>query len=94
MKDFLINLCLVGLFVFLLNTTLNDFHVEKELFENNKMQFEEKISNNQATDSNVGMIVDYEDNGFSILIKEISAFCIKTIETIVLIISNFISMLL
>lgn len=94
MKDLLIDLCLVGLFLFLVNATLNDYQIEKSIFNNNIAEFEETVANQQTIHSKEGMIVDYEDNTFSLWIKDISSFCIKTIEIIVLIISNFISMLL
>ena len=94
MKDLLIDLCLVGLFLFLVNATLNDYQIEKTIFQNNMTKFEETIDNQEPIDSSVGMIVDYEDNAFSLFVKGISSFCIETIKIIVLIISNFISMLL
>ena len=91
MKNFLIDLCLVGMLIF--NGLFNDYGIQKEVFNQNLEQFEETIENNQIISSDYGAVSDNEENTLSLVVKEISDGCIKVIETFVLIISNIISSL-
>lgn len=93
MKNFLIDLCLVGMLIFMINGLFNDYGVQKEVFNQNLEQFEETIENNQIISSDYGAVSDNEENTLSLVVKEISDGCIKVIETFVLIISNIISSL-
>lgn len=93
MKNFLIDLCLVGMLIFMINGLFNDYGIQKEVFNQNLEQFEETIENNQIISSDYGAVSDNEENTLSLVVKEISDGCIKVIETFVLIISNVISSL-
>ncbi len=93
MKNFLIDLCLVGMLIFMINGLFNDYGIQKEVFNQNLEQFEETIENNQIISSDYGTVSDNEENTLSLVVKEISDGCIKVIETFVLIISNIISSL-
>ena len=93
MKNFLIDLCLVGMLIFMINGLFNDYGIQKEVFNQNLEQFEETIENNQINSSDYGAVSDNEENTLSLVVKEISDGCIKVIETFVLIISNIISSL-
>lgn len=94
MKNFLIDLCLVGLLLFLINGLFGDYGIEKAIFEQNIARFEEEISNQQPVISDYGTTNDNDENALSLVVKQISDLCIKIIETLVLIISNIISTLL
>lgn len=93
MKNFLIDLCLVGMLIFMINGLFNDYGIQKEVFNQNLEQFEETVENNQIISSDYGAVSDNEENTLSLVVKEISDGCIKVIETFVLIISNIISSL-
>ena len=93
MKNFLIDLCLVGMLIFMINGLFNDYGIQKEVFNQNLEQFEESSQNNQIISSDYGAVSDNEENTLSLVVKEISDGCIKVIETFVLIISNIISSL-
>lgn len=93
MKNFLIDLCLVGMLIFMINGLFNDYGIQKEVFNQNLEQFEETIENNQIISSDYGAVSDNEENTLSLVVKEISDGCIKVIETFILIISNIISSL-
>ena len=93
MKNFLIDLCLVGKLIFMINGLFNYYVIQKEVFNQNLEQFEETIENNQIISSDYGAVSDNEENTLSLVVKEISDGCIKVIETFVLIISNIISSL-
>ena len=90
MKNFLIDLCLVGMLIFMINGLFNDYGIQKEVFNQNLEQFEETIENNQIISSDYGAVSDNEENTLSLVVKEISDGCIKVIETFV---SNIISSL-
>lgn len=93
MKNFLIDACLVGLFVFLINGLFNDYNIQNVMFEREINQFEEDVQNDEVINYNYGVTSDDSENLLSLVIKGISDFCISIIETIILLISNFISML-
>ena len=90
MKNFLIDLCLVGMLLFMINGLFGDFSVKKAMFEQNIEQFEEQ----QPITTDYGTTNDNDENTLSLVVKKISDGCIKVIETLVLIISNIISTLL
>lgn len=94
MKSFLIDLCLVGLLLFLINGLFGDYGIQKAMFEQNIVQFEEEIKKHQPITTDYGTTNDNEENTLSLVVKKISDICIKIIETLVLIISNIISTLL
>ena len=94
MKNFLIDLCLVGLLLFMINGVLGNFGIQKAMFEQNIEQFEEDIKEKQMVVTDYGITNDNDENALSLVIKQISNVCIKVIEILVLIISNIISTLL
>ena len=94
MKNFLIDLCLVGMLLFMINGLFCDFSVKKAMFEQNIEQFEEDIKEQRTITTDYGTTNDNDENALSLVVKKISDGCIKVIETLVLIISNIISTLL
>ena len=94
MKNFLIDLCLVGMLLFMINGLFGDLIVKKAMFEQNIEQFEEDIKEQQPITTDYGTTNDNDENALSLVVKKISDGCIKVIETLVLIISNIISTLL
>ena len=94
MKNFLIDLCLVGMLLFMINGLFGDFSVKNAMFEQNIEQFEEDIKEQQPITTDYGTTNDNDENTLSLVVKKISDGCIKVIETLVLIISNIISTLL
>lgn len=94
MKNFLIDLCLVGLLLFMINGLFGDYGVQKAVFNQNIEQFEEDVKEEKLITSDYGTTDDGEENTLSLVVKQISDVCIKIIETLVLIISNIISTLL
>lgn len=94
MKNFLIDLCLVGLLLFMINGLFGDYGIQKAVFNQNIEQFEETVKEEKLITSEYGTTDDGEENTLSLVVKQISDVCIKIIETLVLIISNIISTLL
>lgn len=94
MKNFLIDLCLVGLLLFMINGLFGNHNIQKSVFDQNMLQFEEDIKEQNIITSDYGTTNDNEENALSLVVRQISAVCIKVIETLVLIISNIISTLL
>ena len=94
MKNFLIDLCLVGLFLFMINGLFGDYGIQKAVFDKNITQFEEDVKEQKPITTDYGTTNDNEENTLSLVVKQISEVCIKVIETLVLIISNIISTLL
>ena len=45
MKNFLIDLCLVGLLLFMINGLFGDYGIQKAVFDKNITQFEEDVKN-------------------------------------------------
>lgn len=94
MKDILVDLCLVGLLLFFINSIFNNNHIQNEIFNQNITSFEEDVENEKVVDYQQGIYDHQEDNYISKCLKIVSDGCIKFIQIIMLIISNFISKLL
>ncbi|MGN1182456.1 MAG: hypothetical protein ACI4SR_05555 [Faecalibacillus sp.] len=94
MKDILIDMCLVGLLLFFMNSFFNDNHIQEEIFNQNISLFEQDVENEQVIDYDEGIYDNQEDNEISQFFKVLSDWCIQLIQTFILIISNFISKLL
>lgn len=94
MKDILIDMCLVGLLLFFMNSFFNDNHIQEEIFNQNISLFEQDVENEQVIDYEEGIYDNQEDNEISQFFKVLSDWCIQLIQTFILIISNFISKLL
>lgn len=94
MKNFLIDLCLVLLLMCTIALFFDDYHVSNVMFERSIDEFEEKVSNSTPIEQQYIALQDTSDNHVSLFLKKISDVCIKVIEFIVMIFSNFVSMIL
>lgn len=94
MKDILVDLCLVGLLLFFINSFLNNNYIQKEIFEQNISLFENDVKEEKVIDYDEGIYDSQEDNELSQGMKVVSDWCIQFIQTFILIISHFISTLL
>ena len=94
MKELLIDFTMVGLLLFCLNGLLNNHYVQNELVSKNIITFEENIKKQKEIKTNEGLYDNQKDNTLSLIVKKISEICIQIIQTIVLLISQFISNIL
>ena len=94
MKELLINFTMVGLLLFCLNGLFNNHYVQNELVSKNIITFEENIKKQKEIKTNEGLYDNQKDNTLSLIVKKISEICIQIIQTIVLLISQFISNIL
>lgn len=94
MKDILVDLCLVGLLLFFINSFLNNNYIQKEIFEQNISLFENDVKEEKVINYDEGIYDSQEDNELSQGMKVVSDWCIQFIQTFILIISHFISTLL
>lgn len=94
MKELLIDLTMVGLLLFCMNSFLNNHSIQNELVSKNIISFEEKIKEQKEIKSDEGSYDNQKENHLSLLVKKISEICIQIIQTIVLLISQFISNIL
>lgn len=92
MKQYLIDLCLVVILICVMNIFFGDYNVSQTLFERSIDQFEETVSTNQEVNQSYVTIQDTSDNHVSTFFETISQYCVKIIEFIVLVFSNFVSM--
>ncbi|BFK72102.1 hypothetical protein DXD88_02320 [Coprobacillus sp. TM10-10] len=94
MKELLIDFTMVGLLLFCLNGLFNNHYVQNELVSKNIITFEENIKKQKEIKTNEGLYDNQKDNTLSLIVKKISEICIQIIQTIVLLISQFISNIL
>ena len=94
MKELLIDFTMVGLLLFCLNGLFNNHYVQNELVSKNIIAFEENIKKQKEIKTNEGIYDNQKDNTLSLIVKKISQICIQIIQTIVLLISQFISNIL
>ena len=94
MKELLIDFAMVGLLLFCLNGLFNNHYVQNELVSKNIITFEENIKKQKEIKTNEGLYDNQKDNTLSLIVKKISEICIQIIQTIVLLISQFISNIL
>ena len=94
MKELLIDFTMVGLLLFCLNGLFNKHYVQNELVSKNIITFEENIKKQKEIKTNEGLYDNQIDNTLSLIVKKISEICIQIIQTIVLLISQFISNIL
>ena len=94
MKELLIDFTMVGLLLFCLNGLFNNHYVQNELVSKNIITFEENIKKQKEIKTNEGLYDNQKDNTLSLMVKKISEICIQIIQTIVLLISQFISNIL
>ena len=94
MKELLIDFTMVGLLLFCLNGLFNNHYVQNELVSKNIITFEENIKKQKEIKTNEGLYDNQKDNTLSLIVKKISEICIQIIQTIVLLISQFLSNIL
>lgn len=94
MKQFLTDLCLVLLLICVISLFFGDYNVSKTMFQRNIDDFEEKLSTGQEIKNDYVTLQDNSDNQVSSFLKAVSDGCVQVIQYIVLIFSNFISMIL
>lgn len=94
MKHFLSDLCLVLLLICVIQIFFDDYQVSQTLFQRSIDDFEETIASEEAITTPYVTLQDTSDNHVSSFFKGISDICVHIIEYIVLIFSNFISMIL
>ena len=94
MKELLIDFTMVGLLLFCLNGLFNNHYVQNELVSKNIITFVETIKKQKEIKTNEGLYDNQKDNTLSLIVKKISEICIQIIQTIVLLISQFISNIL
>lgn len=94
MKQFWTDLCLVLLLICVISLFFGDYNVSQTMFQRSIDDFEETVSSGQQTQKEYVTLQDSSDNHVSTFLKTLSDGCIKVIQFIVLIFSNFVSMIL
>lgn len=94
MKQFLNDLCLVLLLICVTSLLFGDYNVSKTMFERSIDEFEESVSTKQESQKQYITIQDTKDNHVSSFMKVMSDGCVAIIEFVVLVFSNFVSMIL
>lgn len=94
MKHFFIDFILVLFLICVVNIFFGDYNVSQTMFERSIDQFEENVSLNNETKDSYVTIQDSSDNNVSTFFKGISNGCVKIIEFIVLVFSDFVSMIM
>jgi len=92
MKQYFIDLCLVIILVCVINIFFGHYNVSQTLFDRSINQFEETVTTHQEINQSYITIQDTSDNQVSTFFETISQYCVKIIEFIVLVFSNFVSM--
>ena len=94
MKELIIDLTMVGLLLFGMNGLLNNHYIQNEMVSKNIVAFEQNVQKQKEVNSDEGLHDNQKDNTLSLIVKKISQICIQIIQTIVLLISQFISNIL
>lgn len=94
MKNFLLDLCLVLLLMCVIALFFDDYNVSQTMFERSIDDFENTVDASKEINQNYVTLQDNKDNQVSLFMKKVSDKCIVVIEFIVMIFSNFISMIL
>ena len=68
--------------------------IQYELVSKNITSFEQNVQKQKEVNSDEGFYDNQKDNTLSLIVKKISQICIQIIQTIVLLISQFISNIL
>ena len=87
MKELLIDFTMVGLLLFCMNGLLNNHYIQNEMVSKNIVAFEQNVQKQKEVNSDEGLYDNQKDNTLSLIVKKIS-------QTIVLLISQFISNIL
>ena len=94
MKQFVYDFCLVLLLICAMSLLFGDNQVSQTLFQRSIDEFEESVSTHQEPKNQYVTIQDTSDNHVSSFMKVMSDGCVKVIEFVVLVFSNFVSMIL
>ena len=94
MKELLIDFTMVDLLLFCVNGLLNNHYIQNEMVSKNIVAFEQNVQKQKEVNSDEGLYDNQKDNTLSLIVKKISQICIQIIQTIVLLISQFISNIL
>ena len=94
MKELIIDLTMVGLLLFGMNGLFNNHYIQNEMVSKNIVAFEQNVQKQKEVNSDEGLYDNQKDNTLSLIVKKISRICIQIIQTIVLLISQFISNIL
>ena len=71
-----------------------DDYIQNEMVSKNIVAFEQNVQKQKEVNSDEGLYDNQKDNTLSLIVKKISQICIQIIQTIVLLISQFISNIL
>lgn len=93
MKQYFTDLCLVLLLICVIGLFFDDYSVSKEMFQRSIDNFEQQVETGEQVSQQV-VLQDTRDNHVSAFLKTISEGCIQIIQFIVVIFSDFISMIL
>jgi len=93
MKNFLMDLCLVLLFICVIGLFFDDYQISKTMFQRSIDEFEQQVELEKPIESQYVTLQDTKDNSVSHVLKIISDGCVEVISFIVLFFSNFISMI-
>lgn len=93
MKQFFMDLCLVLLLICVIGLYFDDYRVSQTMFQRSIDDFEEQIDQGEVISQQV-VLTDTKDNQVSLVLKTLSDWCVKVIQFVVLIFSDFISMIL
>lgn len=94
MKQFWTDLCLVLLLICVISLFFGDYNVSQTMFQRSIDDFEESVSSGEKPKDQYVTIQDSSDNHVSPFLKTMSDGCVQVIQYIVLIFSNFVSMIL
>ena len=94
MKQFWTDLCLVLLLICVISLFFGDYNVSQTMFQRSIDDFEESVSSVEKPKDQYVTIQDSSDNHVSSFLKTMSDGCVQVIQYIVLIFSNFVSMIL
>lgn len=94
MKQFFTDLTLVLVVICVTSLLFGDYNVSKTMFQRSINDFEDTVSSEETVKDQYVTIQDSSDNHVSSFFKTISDGCVEVIQYIVLVFSNFISMIL
>lgn len=94
MKQFWTDLCLVLLLICVISLFFGDYRVSETMLQRSIDDFEETVSSGEKTKNQYVTVQDSTDNHISSFLKTMSDGCVQVIQYLVLIFSNFVSMIL
>ncbi len=94
MKQYFIDLCLVIILICVMSIFFGNYNVSKTMFERKLDHFEETVSSAKEVEESYVTIQDTSDNHVSSFLETVSQYCVKIIEFIVTVFSDFVSMIM